>query len=215
MGCVVNGPGESKAANIGISLPGTGEAPQLPRLHRRRARDDAARHVRRARGGVPDSCSMTTSNATTRVAIRLATPADREFLVALANRLADFDRPAWRTRAGDRRRRSPCADRRARRTRPADRNLFVAELERPAGRLPADVDARGLFHPHAARARVGPRRHARCRGPRRGPRADGVAPSTGRASAATPHHAERVRRQRAGARRCTSASGTRRRCGGT
>src|SRR5690349_21566130 len=27
MGCVVNGPGESKAANIGISLPGTGEAP--------------------------------------------------------------------------------------------------------------------------------------------------------------------------------------------
>src|SRR6187401_2075795 len=27
MGCVVNGPGESKAANIGISLPGTGESP--------------------------------------------------------------------------------------------------------------------------------------------------------------------------------------------
>jgi (E)-4-hydroxy-3-methylbut-2-enyl-diphosphate synthase len=30
MGCVVNGPGESKAANIGISLPGTGEAPACP-----------------------------------------------------------------------------------------------------------------------------------------------------------------------------------------
>ena len=30
MGCVVNGPGESKAANIGISLPGTGEAPLCP-----------------------------------------------------------------------------------------------------------------------------------------------------------------------------------------
>jgi (E)-4-hydroxy-3-methylbut-2-enyl-diphosphate synthase len=30
MGCVVNGPGESRAANIGISLPGTGEAPQCP-----------------------------------------------------------------------------------------------------------------------------------------------------------------------------------------
>jgi (E)-4-hydroxy-3-methylbut-2-enyl-diphosphate synthase len=29
-GCVVNGPGESKAANIGISLPGTGEAPNCP-----------------------------------------------------------------------------------------------------------------------------------------------------------------------------------------
>jgi len=30
MGCVVNGPGESKQANIGISLPGTGEAPAAP-----------------------------------------------------------------------------------------------------------------------------------------------------------------------------------------
>src|SRR5881394_3608587 len=30
MGCIVNGPGESKAANIGISLPGTGEAPNCP-----------------------------------------------------------------------------------------------------------------------------------------------------------------------------------------
>src|ERR1700739_1893213 len=28
MGCIVNGPGESKAANIGISLPGTGESPR-------------------------------------------------------------------------------------------------------------------------------------------------------------------------------------------
>ncbi|MGH8414537.1 MAG: flavodoxin-dependent (E)-4-hydroxy-3-methylbut-2-enyl-diphosphate synthase, partial [Gammaproteobacteria bacterium] len=30
MGCVVNGPGESKHANIGISLPGTGESPVAP-----------------------------------------------------------------------------------------------------------------------------------------------------------------------------------------
>jgi (E)-4-hydroxy-3-methylbut-2-enyl-diphosphate synthase len=30
MGCVVNGPGESKSANIGISLPGTGEEPHCP-----------------------------------------------------------------------------------------------------------------------------------------------------------------------------------------
>ena len=30
MGCVVNGPGESKAADIGISLPGTGESPSCP-----------------------------------------------------------------------------------------------------------------------------------------------------------------------------------------
>jgi (E)-4-hydroxy-3-methylbut-2-enyl-diphosphate synthase len=30
MGCVVNGPGESKHSNIGISLPGTGEDPVAP-----------------------------------------------------------------------------------------------------------------------------------------------------------------------------------------
>ena len=30
MGCIVNGPGESKLANIGISLPGTGETPSAP-----------------------------------------------------------------------------------------------------------------------------------------------------------------------------------------
>jgi (E)-4-hydroxy-3-methylbut-2-enyl-diphosphate synthase len=30
MGCVVNGPGESKHADIGISLPGTGEKPVAP-----------------------------------------------------------------------------------------------------------------------------------------------------------------------------------------
>jgi (E)-4-hydroxy-3-methylbut-2-enyl-diphosphate synthase len=30
MGCVVNGPGESKHADIGISLPGTAEEPKAP-----------------------------------------------------------------------------------------------------------------------------------------------------------------------------------------
>ena len=30
MGCIVNGPGESKHADIGISLPGTGEEPSAP-----------------------------------------------------------------------------------------------------------------------------------------------------------------------------------------
>ena len=30
MGCIVNGPGESKHADIGISLPGTGEHPAAP-----------------------------------------------------------------------------------------------------------------------------------------------------------------------------------------
>jgi (E)-4-hydroxy-3-methylbut-2-enyl-diphosphate synthase len=30
MGCIINGPGESKHADIGISLPGTGETPTAP-----------------------------------------------------------------------------------------------------------------------------------------------------------------------------------------
>jgi len=30
MGCIVNGPGESKHADVGISLPGTGEVPAAP-----------------------------------------------------------------------------------------------------------------------------------------------------------------------------------------
>jgi (E)-4-hydroxy-3-methylbut-2-enyl-diphosphate synthase len=30
MGCIVNGPGESRAADVGISLPGSGEAPRCP-----------------------------------------------------------------------------------------------------------------------------------------------------------------------------------------
>lgn len=30
MGCIVNGPGESKNADIGISLPGSGESPVAP-----------------------------------------------------------------------------------------------------------------------------------------------------------------------------------------
>ena len=54
MGCIVNGPGESKAANIGISLPGTGEVAQLSHLYRWRARHDVARHVRGAVRGVQE-----------------------------------------------------------------------------------------------------------------------------------------------------------------
>jgi (E)-4-hydroxy-3-methylbut-2-enyl-diphosphate synthase len=30
MGCIVNGPGESRHANLGISLPGSGESPAAP-----------------------------------------------------------------------------------------------------------------------------------------------------------------------------------------
>ena len=43
MGCIVNGPGESKHADIGISLPGTGEQPTAPVFIDGRKADDAAR----------------------------------------------------------------------------------------------------------------------------------------------------------------------------
>jgi 4-hydroxy-3-methylbut-2-en-1-yl diphosphate synthase IspG/GcpE len=49
MGCIVNGPGESKHANIGISLPGTGEAPAAPVYRGWRTRDYAARRQHRRR----------------------------------------------------------------------------------------------------------------------------------------------------------------------
>ena len=42
MGCIVNGPGESKHADIGISLPGTGEAPAAPVYIDGEKRADAA-----------------------------------------------------------------------------------------------------------------------------------------------------------------------------
>ena len=78
---------------------------------------------------------MTTSNVNTRVAIRSATPADRAFLNRLADRLADFDRPAWRSREeiaeGDRRALNDALD-----SRSPDTALFVAELNgAPAGGL--------------------------------------------------------------------------------
>ena len=43
MGCIVNGPGESKHADIGISLPGTGEQPGRAGVHRRQEGGHAAR----------------------------------------------------------------------------------------------------------------------------------------------------------------------------
>ena len=51
MGCIVNGPGESKHADVGISLPGTGETPGGPSVHRREQGADPAR--RAYRPGVP------------------------------------------------------------------------------------------------------------------------------------------------------------------
>ncbi len=78
---------------------------------------------------------MTTSNTNTRVAIRSATPADRGFLGALADRLADVDRPGWRSfeeiADGDRRALFDALDHPQQGT-----ELFVAELDStPAGCL--------------------------------------------------------------------------------
>jgi len=71
---------------------------------------------------------MTTSTKPIPVLIRLATAADREFLIGIADRLADFAHPAWRTREeiadGDRRALIEALDHPA-----ADRDLFVAELD--------------------------------------------------------------------------------------
>jgi ribosomal protein S18 acetylase RimI-like enzyme len=69
------------------------------------------------------------------VAIRSATAADRKFLDRLAERLADFDRPAWRTREeiadGDRRALYDALDH----PQPGT-ELFIAELDgQPAGCL--------------------------------------------------------------------------------
>ena len=47
MGCIVNGPGESKHADIGISLPGTGETPGRAGVRRRRQDRDSARAAHR------------------------------------------------------------------------------------------------------------------------------------------------------------------------
>jgi (E)-4-hydroxy-3-methylbut-2-enyl-diphosphate synthase len=56
MGCVVNGPGESRHADIGISLPGTGEAPAAPVFIDGDKADDPARreHRGRVRGVIDD-----------------------------------------------------------------------------------------------------------------------------------------------------------------
>ena len=71
---------------------------------------------------------MTTSTRPTPALIRLATAADREFLVGIADRLADFDQPVWRTREeiadGDRRALVDALDHPA-----PDRDLFIAEMD--------------------------------------------------------------------------------------
>ena len=71
---------------------------------------------------------MTTLNANTRVAIRSATSADRDFLSSLAERLADFERPPWRSHEeiadGDRRALFDALDN----PQPGTQ-LFIAELD--------------------------------------------------------------------------------------
>ena len=79
MGCIVNGPGESKHADIGISLPGTGEAPSAPVFIDGEKRADAARRQHRRR--VPGDrraihrTALRRSNGSA-LTLRAASPAD-------------------------------------------------------------------------------------------------------------------------------------------
>ena len=69
MGCIVNGPGESKHADVGISLPGTGEQPAAPVFIDGKKAHDAARpqHRRRVQGASSKTTSKSAS-ATARAA---------------------------------------------------------------------------------------------------------------------------------------------------
>ena len=65
MGCIVNGPGESKAANIGISPPGHRRGAELPRLHRRPEVHDAQGHATTSSRRRSGSSWTTTSRRST------------------------------------------------------------------------------------------------------------------------------------------------------
>ena len=117
MGCVVNGPGESKHADIGISLPGTFEEPVRTGVHRRPARSDAPR--RRLVDEFIDIARGATSSAAD------GARAWRRFAVG---------RRAKSPRPGDRRpRRHASRDLvwRARAVRARVRDVYSAEQKRP------------------------------------------------------------------------------------
>ena len=87
MGCVVNGPGESKHANIGISLPGTFEEPKAPVYVDGKLAHDAARRAHRR--GVPRDSRELRGDA---VPGRPAHGARRDQRPALAARRAPLGR---------------------------------------------------------------------------------------------------------------------------
>jgi (E)-4-hydroxy-3-methylbut-2-enyl-diphosphate synthase len=94
MGCVVNGPGESRLANVGISLPGTGETPVAPvyvdgqktvTLKGERIAEEFEQivvdYVRATYGGEPRSASLLPQSKTVAIrpaaSQRVAAPGDR------------------------------------------------------------------------------------------------------------------------------------------
>ena len=78
-GCVVNGPGESKAASIGISLPGTGEEPSCPVYIDGRHATTLAGTVRGTGRGVPGLVDRYVETTYPRKgAAAVTAPADRE-----------------------------------------------------------------------------------------------------------------------------------------
>ena len=215
MGCVVNGPGESKAANIGISLPGTGEAPNCPvfidGVHATTLKgtyDELALAFQKLLDDYVETQIREEVEVTRDVVtIRPATPADRAFVLDLADRLVVVRRAAHGASKpelveGDRRALEAWFDDR----RQPDEAMFIAELDgAPAGlRLPGH--ARRLLQRTPARASVG------AGGRRSRPKAKVSAlpcsiacDRLGAGAAVGSTDAERARHQRAARERSTSA----------
>ena len=86
MGCIVNGPGESKHADIGISLPGTGESPTAPVFI-----DGKKAHTLRGAGSPKSSRPSSRPMSSAATAVPSSTP---DFLNPRQNRIMSQLRPA-------------------------------------------------------------------------------------------------------------------------
>ena len=181
MGCVVNGPGESKAASIGISLPGHRRGAELPGLHRRSSRQDPARHLRRARGGISasgrrlrrddvreESVGRHAGRSLRGAAPRRPSPRVGLLRIPPAPARGDARDPRLarqRRRPPDRRRQVAVLSGAGGRGRGAGPRRLAAHLaDEGSGRRPARRRRRGVVpeqHAAAARARRGDRERAR------------------------------------------------------
>ena len=197
MGCVVNGPGESKAANIGISLPGTGEAPNCPvfidGVHATTLQgtyDELALAFQKLLDDYVET-QIREESCSSRVSQRFvpATPDDRSRVRSRSRRAARRRSmcPSWREKPelveGDRRALAALV----RRISSRRRSDVHRRARWRAGRMRLPGDARRLLQRASARASVGargrgggrrqgrrlcPARSVAWRGPKRGSRID-------------------------------------------